>query len=430
MILHGSQRGGTRDLALHLLKDENEHVEVHEIRGFMAQDIKGAFSEIDAISLGTKCKQPMFSLSLNPPAYADVGTPAFERAIDNVEKRLGLDNQPRAIVFHEKEGRRHAHAVWSRIDADKMTAINLPFYKKKLNGLSKELYLEHGWELPKGFKDPLLRDPTNFTLAEWQQAQRAGRDPREIKQVMQTAYKQSDSPKALNAALNEKGFILAKGDRRGFVAVDYTGEVYSLARYAGIKTKDVKERLGTPENLPSVEKVKQQFRDKIKPNLVQQAKDLKQQHKEQVQPLKEEAYYMALYQKQDRQQLQDDQAKREQHAREHRQAKFRGGLGGLFDWVSGKTKQLKEQHEFEAWELAKTHQMQRDNLIYAQLDQRKQLQHKITDLRDKQRQERQQASDTIGKALILEGRKAFNREHVRRAFDKPRDREKGLSLGH
>jgi hypothetical protein len=428
MILHGSQRGGTRDLALHLLKDENEHVEVHEVRGFMAQDIKGAFAEIDAISLGTKCKQPMFSLSLNPPDHADVGTPAFERAIDNVEKRLGLDNQPRAIVFHEKEGRRHAHAVWSRIDADKMTAIQLSFFKRKLNALSKELYLEHGWELPKGFKDPLLRDPTNFTLAEWQQAQRAGRDPREIKQVMQTAYKQSDSPKALNAALNEKGFILAKGDRRGFVAVDYTGEVYSLARYAGIKTKDVKEKLGTPENLPSVTEAKQQFRDKIRPSLIEQAKELKQRQKKKQQPLKEEARYMAIYQKQDRQQLKDDQAKREQHARQHRQAKFRNGLGGLFDWVSGKTKKLKEKHEFEAWEMSKTHQMQRDSLIYAQLDQRKELQQKITNLRDKQRQERESAADTIGKALILEGRKAFNRECVRRAFDKSRIRDRGLSL--
>ena len=33
MILHGNQRGGARDLALHLLKDENEHVEVHELAG-------------------------------------------------------------------------------------------------------------------------------------------------------------------------------------------------------------------------------------------------------------------------------------------------------------------------------------------------------------------------------------------------------------
>ena len=36
MILVGNQRGGAKDLADHLLKQENEHVEVHELRGFIA----------------------------------------------------------------------------------------------------------------------------------------------------------------------------------------------------------------------------------------------------------------------------------------------------------------------------------------------------------------------------------------------------------
>ena len=37
MILKGSQRGGALKLAVHLLRlDENDHVEVHELRGFSA----------------------------------------------------------------------------------------------------------------------------------------------------------------------------------------------------------------------------------------------------------------------------------------------------------------------------------------------------------------------------------------------------------
>jgi hypothetical protein len=36
MILKASQRGGAKQLGLHLLRtDENEHVELHEIRGFL-----------------------------------------------------------------------------------------------------------------------------------------------------------------------------------------------------------------------------------------------------------------------------------------------------------------------------------------------------------------------------------------------------------
>lgn len=81
---------------------------------------------------GRLAKKFLFSLSLNPPSSEKVPIDNFEAAIEAIEERLGLEGQPRAIVFHEKGGRRHAHAVWSRIDADEMKAIILPFYKMKL----------------------------------------------------------------------------------------------------------------------------------------------------------------------------------------------------------------------------------------------------------------------------------------------------------
>jgi hypothetical protein len=67
VILHGNQRGGAKDLALHLLKAENEHVEVHELRGFVSSDLVPALNEVYAVSRGTKARQFLPSLSLNPP---------------------------------------------------------------------------------------------------------------------------------------------------------------------------------------------------------------------------------------------------------------------------------------------------------------------------------------------------------------------------
>lgn len=52
------------------------------------------------------------------------------------------------------------------------------------------------------------------------------------------------------------GFTLARGDRRGFVLVDYKGEIYSLSRWSGQKTKALLAYLGSPEDLPSVEEAK------------------------------------------------------------------------------------------------------------------------------------------------------------------------------
>lgn len=65
--MKGSQRAGATQLAIHLLKDENEHVEIHEISGFVSDNPMGALKEAQAISKGTKCHQFLFSLSLSPP---------------------------------------------------------------------------------------------------------------------------------------------------------------------------------------------------------------------------------------------------------------------------------------------------------------------------------------------------------------------------
>jgi hypothetical protein len=141
VILKGSQRGSGGQLARHLLNaEDNDHIEVHELRGFLAEDLMGAFAEIDATAMGTKCRQPFFSVSINPPAEgsATLTDKDFRAAAHKIERAHGLQGHPRAIVFHEKDGRRHAHVVWSRVDAQTMTAKNLSHFKRKLMAVSQE----------------------------------------------------------------------------------------------------------------------------------------------------------------------------------------------------------------------------------------------------------------------------------------------------
>ena len=148
MIIKAKERGGGAQLARYLLSlRDNDHVELHQIRGFVGDDLLSAFREVDAIAKGTRCENYLFSASLNPPGGETVTTADFENAADEIELKLGLDGQPRAIVFHEKDGRQHAHVVWSRIDAEHMRAINLPHYKMRLRDVSRELFRSHGWEI-------------------------------------------------------------------------------------------------------------------------------------------------------------------------------------------------------------------------------------------------------------------------------------------
>ena len=267
MILKGNSRANGRNLALHLLNvEDNEHAVVHQLSGFMADDLISAFGEIEAISQGTKCQQYLFSLSLSPPQTANVSVAEFEKTIAKIEKRLGLVGQPRAIVFHEKNSRRHAHCVWSRIDVENMTAINLSHYKRKLTNISRELYIEHNWEMPAGLMNRKDRNTYEYTHVEAQQAKRAKLDPADLKKLFKDCWESSDSRSAFVAALWENGFCLARGDRRGFVAVDQQRKVYSLSRWCGVKTKELRSRFGNPDDLPSVKKALQLLQRQEHPN--------------------------------------------------------------------------------------------------------------------------------------------------------------------
>lgn len=81
------------------------------MRGFMAETLAGALEEIYAVSRGTKCRQYMFAVSLSPPPDAQVTVADFEKTLTRMEEKLGLQDQPRVVVFHEKKGRRQSQQL-------------------------------------------------------------------------------------------------------------------------------------------------------------------------------------------------------------------------------------------------------------------------------------------------------------------------------
>ncbi len=404
MILKGSQRAGASALADHLMNDrDNDHVTVLEISGFVSDDLHGALSEAHAISKATRCKQFMFSLSLNPPKDHVASEQDFLDAADRAENALGLDGQPRAIIIHEKEGRRHAHVVWSRIDADEMKAINLPHFKNKLRDLSRDLFLDHGWVLPDGLASYGNKNQLNFALDEWQQAQRQGIDPREVKQVFRDAWERSDNLQAFRNALEERGYFLAKGDRRGFVALDINGEVFSLPRMLGEKSKAVAQKLGSPTKLPAVDGVRKEIKSRVTEQLRSYIAETRNKHRRDAQPLLDQKAELTKQHRLERQALQDGQAKRWQEETKARLSRLNGGLRGLFDRLTGKNSKVKREIEIEAYESAKRDQAQRDDLVIAQAKDRRALQKQFDKLRNKQREDRKLLARSIGQFMKKRG---------------------------
>lgn len=374
MILVGSQRGGARDLAQHLFKDENDHVEVHEVSGFAARTVEGAFKEAYALSRATRAKQFLFSLSVNPPKEARVSTAEFERTIDRAEAALGLTGQPRVIVFHEKEGRRHAHAVWSRIDTNAMRAVHLPLTKKKLTALTRQLFVEYGWLMPKGLADPSLRDPRNFTLAQWQQAKRAGKDPRAIKTALMDAWAISDSRAAFVQALEERGYRLARGDQRGFVVIDHKLEIYALGKkWLEQGAGAVRERLGDPDSLPGVEETKEIIARDMRGTLGRLQGDLAKRQARSRAMLDFRLKTLIDRQRSQRRALREHQERRQVIEALARQARFRRGLSGLWDRLRGEHGRVRRRNEKEAAACERRDVREREALGFKHIAERRRI---------------------------------------------------------
>ncbi|KQT58053.1 hypothetical protein ASG52_22840 [Methylobacterium sp. Leaf456] len=382
MILKGSQRAGARQLGLHLLETEdNEHVEVHEIRGFVSDNVVDALKEAYAVSRGTRCKQYLFSLSLSPPEKERVTVPVFEKAIAAIAAKLGLSGQPRVIDFHEKEGRRNAHCVWSRIDTDRMRAINLPHFKVKLNDLARKLYIEHGWDMPRGFVNREERDPLNFSRQQWQQARRAKRDPRALKALFQQCWAGSDSASAFGQALRTRGLFLARGDRRGIVAVDMQGEVYAVARWTGIPTKVIRTRLGDGENLKSVAEMRAHVAAHIGERLTGFVAEATRAFKQAADGIEAKRRAMVALHRAQRRALAGMQAFRAAEEARERNIRLRKGLLGIWDRVTGRHARLRRQNETEAVLAERRDAEARQALIDQQLATRRQLQGKVRQTR-------------------------------------------------
>lgn len=424
MIIVASQRSGAVALADHLMNThENDHVHLIELEGFMADDLHGALKEVHAISKATKCNQYLFSVSLNPPEDIVVSDDVFREAADRVAEKLGLNNQPRVMVVHEKQGRRHAHVVFSRIDPNEMKAITLPHYKLKMRDIARDLHLDHGWDLPDGLKTYGQGNPMNFTLDQWQQAQRQGSDPREIKQLFREAWERSDTLNAFKHALEDQGMYLAKGDRRGFVALDIQANVFAVSRWAGVKAKEVKAKLGDLSNLPSMSEAQSQLRSKMTSQVKSYIAGIKSRHDDEMRPLKDERRTLVLAQREERQMLKHKQQERWIEETQARSEKLNKGLRGLFDKLTGTAKATRHQNEKEAVTCAKRDQDQWDQLILAQMAEGKELQHRVKQVKSKHRQERKLLARNIA-SYIARPRVDQGQEQAR---VRSRDRNPSLS---
>jgi hypothetical protein len=238
--------------------------------------------------------------------------------------------------------------------------------------------------MPRGIAESAQRDPANFTLAEWQRAKRQGVDPRWLKQSVQECWKLSDSDRAFNRALSERGLFLARGDKRGFVVLDHDGEVHSLPRLLDIKTKEVRARLGDGTDLRGVDETKKLIGEKMSPAIRRHIAESRARFSKRAATLDQYKAEMTQAHRAARAKLDQRQKSEWDTGTGARTARLPKGLLGLWHRLTGKYQEILSQNEAEANATRLRHVLERQELIDTQLNQRAVLQAQIKELRNRQ----------------------------------------------
>jgi hypothetical protein len=260
MVIKGKSVAGATRLDAHLKRtDTNEEMHVLELKNVAATDLRGALKEMEAVASGCpNCQRPFYHASINTRADERLTPEQREQAINRLEKELGLTDQPRVVVMHEKEGRQHFHIVWSRIDSENMRTISDSHNFRSHEIVARELERAFGHERVQGAhieRDGQPRPERTPSHKEHQQAARTGISPKEVRAHITELWKRTDSGASFHAALEQSGWTLARGDRRDFVVIDPKGATHSLARRInGATAKDVRARMADLDinRLPSV----------------------------------------------------------------------------------------------------------------------------------------------------------------------------------
>jgi Relaxase/Mobilisation nuclease domain len=265
VIIKGASRAGGADLGAHLNRtDTNESVQLLELRGVAGVNLDQALREMEAFGAGTRCKSPLYHANIDPRADEVLTAAQWQQAVDALEAKLGLTDQPRAVVQHIKQGRAHVHVVWSRIDLEKNRAVSDSHNYRKHEEVARALERAFGHERVQGAhveRDGRARPARTPSHAEMQQAERTGRDPKAIKAEITSLWRQTDSGRAFTGALAEAGYVLARGDKRDFIVIDQAGESHSLARrIEGAKAAEIRERMADVDQarLPGASEARRQ----------------------------------------------------------------------------------------------------------------------------------------------------------------------------
>lgn len=253
MIIKGSAFNHARKFARHLMRtDQNEIVNVLEIDSTHASPtLESAFLEYQALAKHlTKADFGLYQASIDPPEDESLSLTKEQwiEAANILEKKLGFKGQPRAIVYHEKDGRGHLHVVWQRTIVDKEKVVDLQDNYKKHEQAARKIEKKFGLKRTVGVhtREPGEKRPiSKATQAELKKGDRVGTDIRDIQKRLIPIYEAAETGYDFIEEMEKLGYFLVRGDeRKSYMVLGPTGEGWLLSScLKGHKMRDIKKKL-------------------------------------------------------------------------------------------------------------------------------------------------------------------------------------------
>ena len=266
MIVGGTSSTG-EDLADYLTRGKNEKAEVWELQSGR-DDLGKAIGDWAALANGTNVENPVYHAWLRPSDTDPVlSREDWDKIVIIFEKVMGLEGQPRAVIFHhgEEQGEQgHVHLVYLRIKGGKAISDSRNYvnHQNARVEIEKTLKLEHVYSPHLDRDEPRRAQSLNKNAIV--QGKQLNIDPREVKAKVTELYQSADSGRDFVAALEFEGYILARGDKHGYVILNKAGGVYSLTGVARMKVAELRKTLQDYplRDLPSVKEARKQAQDR------------------------------------------------------------------------------------------------------------------------------------------------------------------------
>ncbi|PQJ26719.1 hypothetical protein BSZ35_19200 [Salinibacter sp. 10B] len=284
MIIKGGSRSNGAQLGRYLMQTgENIEVKVLELPS-SARSVEEAIRDMERMGKATRGEKVLYHAQINPNPGEPMWRGDWIRSADILAEKLGMEGQPRVIVFHLKEGylegaREHAHVVFQRTDVREENLgcrlISDSHNYRKHEAASRQIERELGHE-----PVPTVDRGTSYTQEEARKASqlpaptelvrregsahtdsahityvpdgqygpyrsRRGANPKEVRAFVTTAYQRARGPEEFRDYLWAAKLQIAIGERRAYSLIDEFGNDYTLARMVqGARTSDLKRFLG------------------------------------------------------------------------------------------------------------------------------------------------------------------------------------------